>query len=112
MSTDVTSVGVPDWDLADRMRKALRVSGVSAIEMSAYLGVSRNTISNWINGHTPPPTMSVRLWALRTGVPYEWLRGGEIAAQGSTGSSNVIPFTTRHHRTSVSDLDARGERAA
>ena len=94
------------------MRKSLRTSGVGVQEMADYLGVARNTVSTWINGRIEPSTQTIRLWALRTGVPYEWLRDGEVAAQTTTGSSNVIPFTTRHHRTSVSDLDARGERAA
>lgn len=58
------------------MRKALRTSGVSAQQMADYLDVSRNTISNWINGRVTPSTQSVRLWAIRTGVPYEWLQNG------------------------------------
>lgn len=65
--------GVPEWDLVDRMRKALRVADLGVQEMADYLGVSRNTVSTWINGRIKPNTQSLRLWALRTGVPYEWL---------------------------------------
>lgn len=68
---------VPEFDLADRMRKALRSSGVGVMEMADYLGVARNTISNWINGHVAPSKQSLRLWALRTGVDFEWLQTGE-----------------------------------
>lgn len=63
-------------DLADRMRKSLRVSGVSVQTMADYLEVNRITAGRWINGHTKPSTAVLRLWALRTGVPYEWLRHG------------------------------------
>jgi transcriptional regulator with XRE-family HTH domain len=78
MSMETTSVGVPEFDRADRMRKALRVSGVGVQEIADYLGVARNTVSTWINGRIEPSTQTVRLWALKTGVPYEWLQTGRV----------------------------------
>ncbi len=68
---------VPEFDLADRMRKALRTSHVGVQEMADYLGVARNTVSTWINGKIQPSMQTVRLWALRTGVPYAWLKDGQ-----------------------------------
>ena len=65
---------IPTWTLGDRMRKALDVSGLSINEMAQYLGVGRNTVSSWLNGHTTPVIGMVRLWALRTGVSLPWLR--------------------------------------
>src|SRR5712664_1096210 len=67
---------VPVWDLPDRMRKALRHAGVEVQEMAEYLDVSRSTVSNWINGRIGPSTQTLRLWAMRTGVPYAWLKDG------------------------------------
>lgn len=66
-----------EFDLADRMRKALRVSGVKAGEMADYLDVANGTVSTWINGRIVPSAQTLRLWAMRTGVPYAWLRDGE-----------------------------------
>jgi transcriptional regulator with XRE-family HTH domain len=69
--------------------------------MADYLGVARNTVSTWINGRIAPSKQTLRLWALRTGVDYEWLtaemdpspRGG-AKAQVRAGS----PLTrTRTH---------------
>lgn len=68
---------IPQWDLADRMRKAMRESGLSVQDLADYFECSRNTVSAWINGRVTPSGQSVRLWALRTGVPYEWLRTGK-----------------------------------
>lgn len=85
MTTSAEHPGVPQFDLADRMRKALRISGVGAQEMADYLGVNRNTVSNWINGHHPPDKRTKRLWAMRTGVPFEWLDNGEEARASTTG---------------------------
>lgn len=82
-------------DLADRMRKALRVSGVGAGEIAEYLGVARNTVSTWINGRIVPSTQTLRLWALRTGVPFSWLQTGQVPGQdgGPGGGVSVAPPT-------------------
>jgi transcriptional regulator with XRE-family HTH domain len=75
MSEQPDEVSVPAWDVADRMRKSLRHADVGVADMGAYLGVARNTVSTWINGKIIPGKQTLRLWALRTGVPYEWLAG-------------------------------------
>ena len=59
---------VPEWDLADRMRKALRASGIGVQEIADYLGVTRSTVSNWVNGRIAPSVQTLRLWAIRCGV--------------------------------------------
>jgi transcriptional regulator with XRE-family HTH domain len=91
MSEQPTSAGVPEWDLADRMRKALRTADVGVQEMAEYLGVGRNTVSTWINGRIIPSRQSVRLWALRTGVPFEWLETGQAPDGGPTPDSRYTP---------------------
>jgi transcriptional regulator with XRE-family HTH domain len=63
----------PEWDTADRMRKALREAGIGVQEMADHLGVARNTVSSWINGRIEPDKRTLLLWASYTGVPYEWL---------------------------------------
>lgn len=85
MSTSTEGLAVPQWDLADRLAKSLRVSGMSVSEMAEYLDVHRNTVSAWMNGRTPPGTQSVRLWALRTGVAYGWLKDGIEPEDGPDG---------------------------
>lgn len=54
MSTSTDGLAVPHWDLADRLRKSLRVAEISVHEMADYLEVSRNTVSAWMNGRTRP----------------------------------------------------------
>ena len=72
---------VPQFDLADRMRKALRTSDLGVQDMADYLGVARSTVGKWINGHINPSKQSLRLWALRTGVDFDWLVTGESPHQ-------------------------------
>ena len=71
-----------EFDRSDRIRRALRVSGVSVQEMADHLEVSRNTVSNWINGHSSPRPRDLRALALRTGFPFSWLETGEAPHDG------------------------------
>jgi DNA-binding transcriptional regulator YiaG len=100
MSEAPTGVMVPEWDLADRMRKALRISGTGVQEMADYLGVARNTVSTWINGRIDPSTQTLRLWAMRCGVPYEWLLEGGLMFDKTSGASPQpcrANFGSGHH---------------
>ena len=74
---------VPDFDVADRMRKSLRTASLSVQAIADYLEVSRNTVSGWINGRVKPSVQTQRLWAMRTGVPYEWLRYGILPPESA-----------------------------
>ncbi len=91
MSIESSAGHVPQWDMADRMRKSLREAGVNVQDMADYLDVNRNTISNWINGHNSPPTAAMRLWAMRCGVPYEWLKDGIESSEPGPGGSMSNP---------------------
>ncbi|MFF1531526.1 helix-turn-helix domain-containing protein [Cellulomonas sp. NPDC058312] len=58
------------------MRKSLRHAGLSAGEMAEFLGVARESVGRWLSGARNPSVQTLRLWASRTGVSYEWLRSG------------------------------------
>jgi len=75
MSEQPAPGAVPEWDIADRMRKSLRHAGIGVQQMADYLDVDRSTVSTWINGRITPSTQTLRLWALRCGVDYAWLTG-------------------------------------
>jgi len=90
---------VPEWDLADRMRKALRESGTGVQDIADYLGVARNTVSTWINGRIAPSTQTLRLWALRTGVDYDWLCHG-------TASGPAVPTEALQIRKALTKTTA------
>ena len=64
-------------DLADRMAKALHVSGISVNQMAELLMVHRNTVGGWLNRRAEPGLHTLLLWAHLTGVPYAWLDTGE-----------------------------------
>lgn len=95
--TDSQSPAVPEFDLADRMRKSLRTSGTSVQAMATHLDVSRETVSTWINGRHAPSTAALRVWAEHTGVPYEWLRWGRIRAAVPAVASHPHRRRTDRH---------------
>lgn len=71
---------VPEWDMADRLRKALRVADMHVSDMADYLGITRETVGRYINGHAGEnvPLQTLRLWSLRTGVPLQWIQTGTV----------------------------------
>jgi len=76
--------------LDEALAITLRRAGMGVAEMADYLGVTRGTVGNWTGGRIVPNTQSLRLWALRTGVPYEWLC--------AIRDSNPEPADLEHHR--------------
>lgn len=76
-----------DFDLADRLRKSLRVVRLPVSEIAADLGVSRNTVSNWINGRSRPNEQQLQLWAAYAHAPLSWLKDGE--APPITGNASL-----------------------
>lgn len=72
-----TTASIPTWTLGWRLKRALSWASVGAAEMGDHLGYSKAQISRYLNDKGEPPRDSVlRLWAIRCGVPYEWLAFG------------------------------------
>lgn len=92
-----------EFDMADRMSRALRVSGIGVSEMADHLEVSRNAVSNWINGHNRPRERDLRGFALRTGFPIEWLRDGD---ERPTPPENLQKITDRLLAPNIISMDA------
>lgn len=73
----MSTAAVPEWTLGWRLQRALAHADMTTQTMADELGVTRSTISRWTNDHgAPPRAIYVKQWALRTGVPYEWLAYG------------------------------------
>lgn len=80
MTTDAHVPGsIPVWTQADRLRKARESIGWSQQELADAMDVSRGTISN-AEGGKPLQRSTLRLWAIATGCPIDWLRDGTRAA--------------------------------
>lgn len=87
---------VPEFNRADRLKKSLSHSGISGADMALYLGISRETVSRYCNNeHMRMPLGTLRLWAMRTGVPLEWILTGATPAE--------FEYTSSRSRTNSQD---------
>ncbi|WP_366938970.1 helix-turn-helix transcriptional regulator [uncultured Microbacterium sp.] len=82
---------VPQWTIADRLRKARESAGFEQRDFAARTSMSRATISAAENGHRVPSKANLKLWALATGVPYTWILNGETPPTGGGVSSVLLP---------------------
>lgn len=76
MSQTPQEAVVPEWTRGWRMNRALSYAGMHIEQMADELGVSRSTISRWVNDKGPVKKIYLNQWALRCGVPLEWLETG------------------------------------
>jgi DNA-binding transcriptional regulator YiaG len=89
-----------EWDVADRLRKSLRASGIGVQDMADYLGMSRNSVSNWVNGRAVPDHRTLLVWSMKTGAPLAWLEHGDeapsVRRQGLEPRTRCLGDRPRH----------------
>jgi transcriptional regulator with XRE-family HTH domain len=68
---------VPEWTMADRLRKARDHAGVKQVDFADQVGISRRSLTNYELGHSTPSKPVLLAWAMRTGVSMEWLITGK-----------------------------------
>lgn len=82
------------------MRKARIHAGMTTDEMAADIGRTRHTISNYERDVTRAPLLVLRLYALRTQVPLDWLlygtEDGPMPPSTTGDSSPTIWYWRRH----------------
>lgn len=98
MTTQADFGTIPDWTLGDRMAKALKSQRISVQDMAEYMGISRNTITNWTHDKSRPTRGDLRLWAMRTGVPLEWLETGTAPQPDGPEGGSTLPQVDSNHQ--------------
>ena len=90
-----TSYSIPQWTVADRLRKARTVAGLSQEELAERIGCADTTVSNYETGATTNVRRIVmRQWALATGVPEAWLRDGTEPTTSPDGDGITTHVTS------------------
>lgn len=90
MSQATESGIVPEWTMGDRLGKSLHVAEISVAAMADYLGLSRNSVSAYINDRQQVKRQTLLLWAMRTGVPMEWIETGETPTDSPSGPGSMV----------------------
>ena len=100
MTSVMTSPGprVPQFRLHHRLRLALEEAGVEPAEMARTLGLALPTINAYMNGGRNPKLGMVKLWGMRTGVPWQWLMYGVEPQDGDTVTGGNTLWQRRGNR--------------
>jgi len=88
MTEQVAGV-IPAWTTGDRLRKAREFVGMGQQEMADEIGISRRSVSAYECGGSTPRRPVLLSWALRTGVPLEWLRSGTTESPRPGGDGGI-----------------------
>lgn len=82
---------IPRWSLGDYLRKAREHAGLEQAQLAVDLGISRNTVINYERGKVSPRRAVIMAWAMRTGVPVEWLEGSESPRPDGPDGGSMLP---------------------
>lgn len=89
---------IPQWSLADRIRKAREYAGQSQSELSELAGYSRATIANIEQGKSTARRGQLIAIAFATGVDLNWLETGNTPA-GDPGEGGAVGHQGLEPRT-------------
>lgn len=73
-----TAGRIPEWTRGDRLRKARQTLNLNSRDFAELLGVSQATITNAENDKHSVRRITIKAWAMATGVPESWLETGEV----------------------------------
>lgn len=82
MATPMGAGRVPEWTLADRLRKARDDAAMKQTELAAETGIARSSIVNYESGKSVPRRPALASWAFACGVDFEWLAYGTTPDHG------------------------------
>ncbi len=89
MSQEHIMGSVPEFDVIDRLHKAMRERGTSATRLAEDLGVHRNTINNYLSGKSRLDRRTILAWAMACGVSPVWLEHGTINPPPTSGHART-----------------------
>lgn len=71
-------------ELKDRLREALRESGMKAIDLSKKTGIDKGALSHYMKGSYIPKTQNIRKLAEALNVDEGWLLGYDVEKERKT----------------------------
>ena len=98
---------VPDWTMADRLRKAREYAALEQGQLAQMIGASRTTIGNAERGANKPRRPLVIAWAMATGVDLTWLETGRAPAPDDPSPAPWPMRARRDSNPQPSDLEPR-----
>ena len=98
--------------LQDRLKEALNVRGMKAIDLSEKLDISRGTISYYMSGKSSPKADRLNLICATLNISEAWLLGYDVPMERTTEqkkNDNIVRFVAQMRKDNdffgvVSDL--------
>lgn len=81
---------VPNWTIADRVRKAREFSGLKQLDLAESVGMARTSLARIEQGKSEPRRTTLIAIAFATGVSLDWLEHGETPAPDNPGGGEVV----------------------
>lgn len=106
MRREQASGNVPVFGMRHRLALALETADVSNEQMADEVGKSVTTIRNYLGGRTHPGRAVLVTWALRCGVPFEWLAYG-VESDGPRDPAEQVNKTFPCHTDDLAEQRAR-----
>jgi len=100
MTTQPVGSRVPQWTLADRLRKARQAAPLHQQELADKIGISRHSVSSYENGDSDPARPVLVCWALATKVSPRWLQTG-VEPDGEEVEDALLPRLDSNQKPAV-----------
>ena len=84
---------IPEFTINDRLRKAREIAGLEQSELADRMGVSRGTVGNNESGKVSVRPITIKAWALATGVDAHWLETGNPQISPDDGAGVTVSET-------------------
>jgi transcriptional regulator with XRE-family HTH domain len=81
---------IPEWTLADRLRKARDDAAMKQTELAEETGIARSSIVNYESGKSAPRRPALAAWAFACGVSFDWLAYGTVTNDPEDGGDQVF----------------------
>lgn len=81
-------MSVPNNALKDRLRLAMDLKDMRAIELSEKTGIPKSAISQYLSGYAKPKQDRIYLIAKALNINEVWLMGYDVPMERQTGGEN------------------------
>ncbi len=97
---------VPNWTIADRVRKAREFSGLKQLDLAERVGMARTSLARIEQGKSEPRRTTLIAIAFATGVSLDWLENGETPAGPEPSGGDVVRHQGLEPRTHCLGISA------